>query len=103
LDTCQFVTWIEAEVPRVECPQHGGKQRVPWAEPGSQFTALLGRVASDLLRECSVAGAADLLRISWDAVWGIEKRAVRRGLARRALGVVKHVGVDEKAVANTGT
>jgi transposase len=104
LDTCQFVTWIEAEVPRVECPQHGVKQvRVPWAEPGSQFTALFERVAIDLLRECSVAGAADLLRISWDEAWGIEKRAVRRGLARRAVGEVKHVGVDEKAVAKGHT
>jgi len=104
LDTCQFVTWIEAEVPRVECPQHGVKQvRAPWAEPGSQFTALFERVAIDLLRECSVAGAADLLRISWDEAWGIKKRAVRRGLARRAVGEVKHVGVDEKAVAKGHT
>lgn len=36
LDACQFTTWIEAEVPRVDCPTHGVKQvRVPWAEPGS--------------------------------------------------------------------
>jgi len=104
LDTCQFVTWVEAEVPRVECPQHGVKQvRVPWAEPGSQFTALFERVAIDLLGECSVAGAADLLRISWDEAWGIKKRAVRRGLARRGVGEVKHVGVDEKAVAKGHT
>jgi hypothetical protein len=41
LDTMQFTTWIEADVPRVECPTHGVKQvRVPRAEPGSQFTAL---------------------------------------------------------------
>jgi transposase len=65
LDTCQFVTWIEAEIPRVECPRHGVKQvRVPWAEPGSQFTALFERLAIDLLKECSVSGAASLLRIS---------------------------------------
>src|SRR5574337_445880 len=52
LDTCQFTTWIEAEVPRVECPTHGVKQLpVPWAELGSQFTALFERFAIDLLRE----------------------------------------------------
>jgi len=35
LDTMQFTTWIEAEVPRVACATHGVKQlRVPWAEPG---------------------------------------------------------------------
>src|SRR5882724_7336196 len=67
LDTCQFTTWIAAEVPRVECATHGVKQlRVPWAEPGSQFTALFERLAIDLLRECSVKGAGGLLRITWD-------------------------------------
>jgi transposase len=86
LDTCQFTTWIEAEVPRVECPTHGVKQHpVPWAEPGSQFTALFERFAIDLLRECAVQGGADLLRITWDEAWGIKARAVARGLARRGL------------------
>jgi hypothetical protein len=33
-DTCQFTTWIEADVPQVQCGTHGVKQlRVPWAEP----------------------------------------------------------------------
>ncbi len=100
LDTCQFTTWIEAEVPRVECPTHGVKQLpVPWAEPGSQFTALFERFAIDLLRECSVQGGADLLRITWDEAWGIKARAVTRGLARRGHEVVARLGVDEKAVA----
>jgi transposase len=100
LDTCQFTTWIEADVPRVECPTHGVKQiRVPWAEPGSQFTALFERLAIDLLRECSVKGASGLLRITWDEAWGIKGRAVRRGLARRGQEVVAHLGVDEKAIA----
>ena len=100
LDTCQFTTWIEADVPRVDCPTHGVKQlRLPWAEPGSQFTALFERLAIDLLRECSVTGAARLLRITWDEAWGIKGRAVKRGLARRRQEVVPHLGVDEKAIA----
>ena len=100
LDTCQFTTWIEAVVPRVECPTHGLKQiPVPWAEPGSQFSALFERFAIDLLRECSVQGGADLLRITWDEAWGIKARAVTQGLARRGHEVVAHLGVDEKALA----
>jgi transposase len=96
----QFTTWIEAEVPRVECGTHGVKQlRVPWAEPGSQFTALFERLAIDLLRECSITGAGGLLRISWDEGWGIKARAVKRGLARRSPDVVGRIGVDEKAIA----
>jgi len=100
LDTMQFTTWIEADVPRGECATHGVKQlRVPWAEPGSQFTALFERLAIDLLRECSITGAGGLLRISWDEGWGIKARAVKRGLARRSPDVVGRIGVDEKAMA----
>ena len=41
LDTCQFQTIVAARVPRVQCPAHGVRQiAVPWAEPGSGFTAL---------------------------------------------------------------
>jgi len=99
-DTMQFTTWIEADVPRVECATHGVRQiRIPWAEPGSQFTALFERLAIDLLRECSRTGAGRLLRITWDEAWGIKGRAVKRGLARRSAEVVPHVGVDEKAIA----
>src|SRR5215813_13934393 len=100
LDTMQFTTWIEAEVPRVECATHGVKQlRVPWAEPGAQFTALFERLAIDLLRECSITGAVRLLRISWDEGWGIKGRAVKRGFARRGHEVVARLGVDEEAIA----
>jgi transposase len=100
LDTLQFTTWIEADVPRVDCATHGVKQlRVPWAETGSQFTALFERLAIDLLRECSVTGAVRLLRITWDEGWGIKGRAVKRGLARRQQDAVARLGVDEKAIA----
>ncbi len=99
LDTCQLQTWIEADIPRVECPQHGVKQiAIPWAEPGSQFTILFERLAIDFLRECSVTGAAALLRITWDEAWGIKDRAVRRGLARRTAEPIPHLGIDEKAI-----
>ena len=62
LDTCRLTTWIQAEIPRVECPAHGVKQLpVPRAEPGSQFTALFERFAINLLLECAVQGDAYLL------------------------------------------
>lgn len=100
LDTCQFTTWLQAEVPRVSCPTHGVKQiTIPWAEPGNQFTAWFERLAIDLLRECSITGAARLLRLTWDEAWGIKERAVARGLSRRTQDVVPHLGVDEKAIA----
>jgi transposase len=81
-------------------PPHGVKQvAVPWAEPGSQCTAWFERLAIDILRECSVTGAAGLLRLTWDEAWGIKERAVARGLRRRTHDVGPHLGVDEKAIA----
>jgi hypothetical protein len=42
------------------------KVRLAWAEPMSRFTALFERLATDVLTECDVLGAARLLRLSWD-------------------------------------
>jgi transposase len=100
LDTCQFKTLVHARVPRLKCPTHGIRQLpVPWAEPGSQFTALFEVLAIDWLKVTNVSAVAKLLRISWDAASGIMARAVRRGLARREAEPVKHVGVDETSFA----
>jgi transposase len=99
LDSCQFQTFVTAEVPRVKCPEHGSQTvRVPWAEPRSRFTALFERFAIDLLRECSTAAACVQLRISWDEADGIKQRAIDRGLRRREIGPLQQVCIDEKAV-----
>lgn len=100
LDTCQFHTIVHARVPRLKCPTHGIRQlQVPWAAPGSQFTALFEALAIDWLKQASVSAVARHLRISWDEASGIMERAVRRGLKRREAEVVKHVGVDETSFA----
>jgi len=98
LDTCQLQTRLHARVPRVDCPTHGVLQSaVPWATPGSKFTLLFERLAIDWLREAAVTAVARQLKLGWDAVWGIERRAVVRGLARRGTLTLRHVGVDEKS------
>jgi transposase len=98
LDTCQLQTRLHARVPRVDCPTHGVVQSgVPWATPGSKFTLLFERLAIDWLREAAVASVARQLKLGWDAVWGIERRAVARGLARRGTLRLRYLGVDEKA------
>ena len=100
LDTCQFKTFVHARVPRLNCPTHGIKQLVvPWAEPGSQFTALFEALAIDWLKQASVSAVAKHLRVTWDEASGMMERAVRRGLARRDAEPVKYVGVDETSFA----
>lgn len=96
LDSCSFVTMIEADVPRVRCPNHGVKQvSVPWAEPGSGFTALFEAVAISWLKVTSTSDVAERMGISWDEAWGIKERAVRRGLARREATQIEELAIDE--------
>lgn len=98
LDTCQYTTIIMADVPRGTCQEHGVRQIcVPWAEPGSQFTALFERLAIDWLKEASQTGVARTMNLSWEEAHGIMKRAVDRGLSRRKLEDIHLIGVDEKS------
>jgi transposase len=71
---------------------------VSWAEPGSRFTLLFERFALDVILACrSLTQVCDLLGLDWDAVQRIMDRAVRRGLKRRELEGLTHVGIDEKS------
>ena len=100
LDSCQFKTILHARPPRVRCGEHGVRQvKLPWAEGSGRFTSLFERLAIDVLRETSVAGATTILRISWDEAWAIMLRAVTRGKLAKKASVVATIGVDEKAVA----
>ena len=96
LDTCQFKTILVTDVPRVECSEHGVLQiAVPWAEPGSGFTALMESLIIDWLLEANIKTVASRMRLTWDEIDGVQKRAVKRGLGRRELEDIRRVGVDE--------
>lgn len=100
LDSCQFMTYLHARIPRVKCSEHGVHQvRVPWAEPKSRFTALFERMAIDVLKETDVTGAARILRITWDEAWHIMEQAVARGQDRKEKKPVRRIGIDEKSAA----
>ena len=59
LDTCQYKTILVAEVPRIQCPEHGVLMiKVPWAESGSGFTALFEALVIDWLKEASIQAVA---------------------------------------------
>ena len=98
LDTCQLKTILVAELPRVECAEHGViSVHVPWAEPGSGFTALYEALVIDWLKEASIQAVSRQLSLSWNAIDGVMRRAVKRGLGRRKAHSPKHLGVDETA------
>lgn len=99
LNTMQWKTVIESDVPRVNCPDHGVKQiRVPWAEDQSRFTALFEAFTIDVLMAVrSKVQAESLTGISWDQVDRVMARAVARGLDRRELEEMPYLGIDEKS------
>ncbi len=96
LDTCQFTTVLEADVPRVRCVEHGVVTvSVPWATPGSGYTLLFEALVIDWLKEASVQAVARQLRVTWGAIDRIMQRAVERGLARRQRQTPSRLCVDE--------
>jgi transposase len=89
-------TLIEAQIPRVQCAEHGIVQvRIPWADARSGFTALFEAMVISWLRNASILAVSGLIGISWDEVDGIMQRAVDRGLKRRELKPFAHLGLDE--------
>lgn len=98
LDTMQFETLITCKLPRINCKEHGILSAdAPWADEYSRFTMLYEKFAIDvLLASKSVQSAKGLLRLSWDQIHELQKRAVTRGMARRQDDTLKHVGIDEK-------
>lgn len=96
LDTCRFKTILEADVPRLQCSEHGVLTiDVPWAEPGSGFTSLFEALVIDWLKEASIKAVATQLRLSLGAIDGVMTRAVKRGLARREVLEPRFLSVDE--------
>lgn len=96
LDTCQFQTIVHCDVPRCQCEVHGVLQvEVPWAEKGSRFTLLFESLILDWLKEASINAVSRRLGLSWNAIDGVMKRAVARGLARRSSFDMEHLAVDE--------
>jgi len=101
LDTCQFETFLSAQVPRVNCRACGILTvQVPWAAPHGRFTLLFECFALDILFTAQVQSrAAELLRLTSDQVRYLMQRAVERGLARRnSQRPIAHLMVDEKSL-----
>ncbi|MEI7881900.1 MAG: ISL3 family transposase, partial [bacterium] len=101
LDSCQFKTILVSRVALVRCAEHGAQTVVvPWAEKYGRFSKLFERLAIDVMLECSISGACEILGISWDEADGIKQRAVKRGVARKIPKVMPRLCVDEKGMGH---
>lgn len=69
--------YLEADAPRVRCPQHGVTvSAVPWARHGSRFTTGFENTTAWLAAHVALSTLAILLRVTWRSVSAIVIRVV---------------------------
>ncbi|MGH3899622.1 MAG: ISL3 family transposase [Pseudonocardiaceae bacterium] len=97
LDLGTTQVFLQASTCRVSCPEHGVVvAAVPWARPGSRFTAALEDTAAWLVCHAALSVVAILLRVAWRSVSDIVTRVVadRAGRIDRLAGL-RRIGIDE--------
>lgn len=75
LDVGEIVTYLEADAPRVTCPEHGVTVRhVPWARHAAGHTLAFDEQVAWLATKCSKSAVCELMRIAWRTVGSIITR-----------------------------
>lgn len=90
--------FLEAEQPRVSCPEHGViTAAVPWARHGVGHTRDFEAEVAWLVRQMSKTAVCLLLRIAWRTVGEIIARVVADAdaLAGDRLTGLRRIGIDE--------
>ena len=100
LDFFQFEAWLHCDVPRIACTDCGKTTQmpVPWARPGSGFTAAFEALALALCRELPVRQAAGLLRCADKQLWRRIEFYVGQARALESFAGVHTVGIDETSL-----
>ena len=88
---------IEADAPRVACPEHGiVVAAVPWARHDAGHTRMFDDTVAWLATACAKTAVVALMRIAWKTVGSIVARvwAEGGGAADRFAGL-RRIGIDE--------
>lgn len=97
LDLGTIAVYLEADAPRVACPEHGVTVRmVPWARHAAGHTLQFDEQVAWLATQCSKSAACELMRIAWRTVGSIITRvwADVEGQHDRFAGLAR-IGIDE--------
>ncbi|MGP5525247.1 ISL3 family transposase [Glutamicibacter arilaitensis] len=97
LDLGTTETYLVAEAPRVNCPEHGVTvAAVPWARHQAGHTRLFDQQVSWLATQCSKFAVTVLMRIAWRTVGSIIDR-VWKDTAKvfDPFKNLKRIGIDE--------
>jgi len=98
LNTCQYQTILVADIPKVKCKEHSVISGfVPWAVPGSGFTAMFEAFVIDRLKKASTLALSRREYLSWSAIDRVMQCAVEHGSAHREQSFAMRLSVDETA------
>lgn len=97
LDLGEVQAFVEADAPRVSCPEHGVVVcAVPWARHQARFTRAFEDQVAWLAVHCSKSATAELMRIAWRTVGSIIERVVAdTGREIDLLAGLRRIGIDE--------
>ncbi|MCA1673360.1 MAG: ISL3 family transposase, partial [Actinobacteria bacterium] len=88
---------LEADAPRVSCPEHGVVvSAVPWARHGAGHTRAFDDTVAWLAVQCSKTAVTQLLRVAWRTVGAVISRVfadVEASVDR--LEGLRRIGIDE--------
>jgi transposase len=92
-------TFLEADLPRIQCPGHGKiTVAVPWARHDDRFSRPFEEFAAWKAAHMPWTRAAAELRITWEAVANICARVAGDAAARAGrLDGLRRIGIDEKS------
>jgi len=97
LDLGTIKAYLEADSPRVRCPEHGVvAAQVPWARHGAGHTYTFDDTTAWLATHCSKSAVRDLLRVAWRTVGSIVTRVVADAEeATDRFADLRRIGIDE--------
>jgi transposase len=99
LDLGTLKAFVEADAPRVRCPEHGVVVvAVPWARHGARHTRGFDDTAAWLAVHTSKQAVGQLLRVAWETVGRVVARvAADAEQAADRFDELRRVGIDEIA------
>jgi transposase len=94
-------TFVVLPIPRVECQTCGlvRQVEVPFADVRRSYTKAFERYALELGRRMTIRDVAVHLDVSWDLIKDIQKRDLSRRYAKPKLKHLRHLAIDEIAIA----
>ncbi len=99
LDAGRVQVFVECQVPRISCPQHGVvTAAVPWARHRARHTRGFAETAAWSATEMTATAATKLLRCSWRTIGAMTARVLadlEAAAAGDGLDGLTRVGIDE--------